>query len=485
MKRIITPAIALALLSGCTGIGPAFQRPVASVGAAYSGPQSPLSGPEIALGEGPQERWWEVFGSSQINGLVDRALAGNQNLAASVATLERARQHLRSVNGHLLPQVDGNARAVHQKISLAAYGLDPASFGAAGSGFDTSPEFSLYSVGGGVTYDLDLFGANHRASEQAAADAEAQLHETQAAHLTIAGRVVMQALMIAALNDRISAQTALIAEDERNVTLTERKLQGGIGTMVEVLAAQQQRAADKASLPQIEQQRNEAHDLLAVLIGIPPAELGPITLSLNSLSLPSQVPVTLPSELAHKRPDILAAEARLHAATAGIGMAEAKLYPSIMLGASFEQMAQHPDDLFKSPANTFNLFGGLTAPVFHGGTLRANKRGAEAEVRASAARYRQAVLEAFGQVSDLLSAISNDSQSLALQSDSAALAERSLGLSRRSFAVGNSGVLQVLDASRSVERAKIALVEARARQYINLTRLYVATAGGWTGPAKP
>ncbi len=164
--------------------------------------------------------------------------------------------------------------------------------------------------------------------------------------------------------------------------------------------------------------------------------------------------------------------------------AQARLYPSISLGASFSQMATHPEDLFKGSANSFALLGGVTVPIFHGGTLTAAKRGAEAEAKASAARYRQTVLEAFGQVSDLLAALDNDSRSLALQNDAAAIAERSLGLSRRSFAVGNSGVLQVIEASRSVERTRIALVDARARQFVNVARLYVATAGGWAETAE-
>ena len=219
--------------------------------------------------------------------------------------------------------------------------------------------------------------------------------------------------------------------------------------------------------------------------GVDDVELGATDLSLAKLTLSAQVPVTLPSELVHKRPDILAAESRLHAATAAIGVAQAKLYPGVTLGASFSQMARHPEDIFNGSSNSFNLLGALTAPIFDGGRLKAGKRGAEADARASAARYRQTVLEAFGQVSDLLSALENDSRTLALQNEAAGVAERSLDLSRRSFNVGNTGILQVIEASRGVERSKIALVDARARQFVNVARLYVATAGGWTTPPKP
>ncbi len=477
MKRFLLTAATLALLTGCKTIGPNFQRPTAPSDSAYTAATNVAArGPAARLGEGPQARWWEAFGSADLNALVARALAGNQSLAASMATLERAREAVTAANGRLQPQVNANGQIEHEKVNLGAFGFDSSTFGIA----IDNPEFTLFSVGGGISYDIDLFGGNRRALEQSTADAEAQLHETEAAHLTLAGRVVMQALMIAALNDRIAAQQSLVNEDERNVTLTERKQQGGAGTLVEVLTARQQLANDRAGLPQLGQQRTEARNLLAVLLGSTPGDLGATDFSLAALSLPAQVPVTLASELIHKRPDILAAESRLHAATAAIGVAQARLYPSVSLGASFSQMATHPEDLFKSSANSFALLGGVSAPIFHGGTLTAAKRGAEAEAKASAARYRQTVLEAFGQISDLLSALDSDSRSLALQNDAAAIAERSLGLSRRSFAVGNSGVLQVIEASRSVERTRIALVDARARQFVNVARLYVATAGGWT-----
>jgi outer membrane protein TolC len=161
-------------------------------------------------------------------------------------------------------------------------------------------------------------------------------------------------------------------------------------------------------------------------------------------------------------------------------MATADLYPDVTIGASITQSTSQPDKIFNSRFNAFDVFAGLTAPIFHGGTLKANKRGAEAKARATAETYQQVVVEAFGQVSNLLSALETDSRSLAAEQEAAQIAERSLYLSRRSFQVGNSGILQVLDASRSYQRAKLALLEAKTRQYQNVARLYVATAGGWT-----
>ncbi len=467
------PLAPLALLGACS-VGPNFTAPAApppETGYAASG------GERVALSQGPELGWWKAFGSEQLDALVDRALERNHSLGASMATLESARQRMAAVAGKRLPQVDANARAEHERINLASFGFDGL---LGGDQTIENPEFDLYTVGGGVSYDLDLFGRNRRSLEQAAAQAEAQQRQAEAAHLVIAGRVVQQVLAIAGLNDRIATQQALLAEGERNVTLTETRRKAGAGTLVEVLSAQGQLAGDRASLPSLEQELAEGRGMLAVLLGVSPAELGPTDFTLDQFALPSEVPVALPSALVHKRPDILEAEARLHAAVAAVGVATADLYPDITLGATVAQAASKPGDLTSSGFNGFDIFAGLTAPIFHGGTLKAQKRGAEADARAAAETYQQTVLEAFGQVSNLLSAMETDGKSLASEQEAAAIAERSLHLSRRSFQVGNSGILQVLDSSRSYQRAKLALVEARARQYFNIARLYVATAGGWT-----
>ncbi|RZK01977.1 MAG: efflux transporter outer membrane subunit [Novosphingobium sp.] len=483
MRRYL-PLIPLALLGACT-VGPDFETPAAPPPQAGYATQG---AGRAALGQGPDRGWWTAFGSSELDALVARAIASNHSLAASRATLERARERINAARGRMLPQVDADARAEYQQLNLSAFGFD--AFSTSGGQSIKNPRFDLYTIGGGVTYDLDLFGRNRRALEQTRADTEASQRQTEAAHLVIAGRVVQQVLAIAALNDRIATERALLAEDERNVDLTRKRQQGGVGTLVEVLSAQAQLEDDRGGLPALEQQLVEARGMLAILVGLSPAELEPTPFALDRFALPAQVPVALPSALVHKRPDILEAEARLHSATAAIGVATAQLYPNVTLGANLAQSSSVPGDLLSNRYRGFDLFAGLTAPIFHGGTLKAQKRGAEADARAAAETYQQTVLEAFGQVSNLLSAIETDGRSLATRQESARIAQRSLRLSRRSFEVGNSGVLQVLDASRTYQRSQLALVDARSRQYLNVARLYVATAGGWlenaaTTPSAP
>jgi outer membrane protein TolC len=199
------------------------------------------------------------------------------------------------------------------------------------------------------------------------------------------------------------------------------------------------------------------------------------------LQLPGNIPVSLPSAFVHRRPDILQAEANLHAATAAIGVATARLYPDITLGASLTQAAPTGGNLFKGAFRGYDVFAGLTAPIFHGGTLKAERQAAIDEARAANALYQDTVLSAFGQVADLLQALAHDQQTVEAQSQALTVTASSLDLSRRSFAAGNSGVLEILDAERIHQRSVSGLVDARTRQYLDSARLFVATAGGWTG----
>jgi NodT family efflux transporter outer membrane factor (OMF) lipoprotein len=282
-------------------------------------------------------------------------MAHNQSLAASNATLEQARQQVAAVAGGTLPQVDANARVEREEANLAAFGFDPAEFGIVGG----NPIFNLYTVGGGVSYDLDLFGGRKRSVEQAAARAEGQLRQTEAAHLIVAGRVVSQVLAIAAIRTRIATTSALLEEDQRMVELTEARRRAGAGTLVEVLNAQSQLANDRGDLPPLEQQLAEARNMLAILVGTPPAELEATDFDLDSFMVPASIPVTIPSLLVHKRPDILQAEADLHAATAGLGVATARLYPDITLGATLTQGAPNIGDVLDAGFRGFDIFAGL------------------------------------------------------------------------------------------------------------------------------
>ena len=264
-----------------------------------------------------------------------------------------------------------------------------------------NPTFNLYSIGGTVSYDLDLFGGRRRATEADQARVDRAARDADAAYLTLTGNVALQAMRIAGLRAQIAVVQQVIADDERINDMVRRAQAAGAESRSALSSGVAQLAADQSLLPPIQRELDAARHQMALLVGKSPADWTAPAFDLASFAAATDVPVSLPSTLVRRRPDILAAEADLHAATAEIGIATANLYPNIRLSAGITQGVVNPEDSFHSANSGWNLVSGLSAPIFHGGTLRAHRRVAEAEARASLARYQQTVLRAFVQVSDV------------------------------------------------------------------------------------
>src|SRR6185437_1710913 len=237
--------------------------------------------------------------------------------------------------------------------------------------------------------------------------------------------------------------------------------------------------SDRTLLPPVRQQLNLAASALSVIVGKAPADWAPPELDLDDLSLPNELPLTLPSELVHQRPDVLLSEARLHAASAEIGVATAELYPNITLSAALGQEALTPGHLFLPMSSIWNLAGTLAAPIFEGGALEAQKHGAESGFDAALANYEQTVLQSFSQMADVLHALAHDAELVREERRALAAADSSLRLTRATFAFGNVSLLQVLDAKRQYEQASLGLIGAQAQRYRDTIQLFVAMGGGW------
>jgi NodT family efflux transporter outer membrane factor (OMF) lipoprotein len=216
-----------------------------------------------------------------------------------------------------------------------------------------------------------------------------------------------------------------------------------------------------------------------VLAGRSPAEWTPPDFDLDTLSIPVELPVSLPSELVRERPDILAAEAQLHAASAAIGVATAQLYPSVNLSAAWSRQAQTVGGLLDGNASAWSLVAGLAAPIFHGGTLEAQRQAALANFEAQFATYRQTVISAFGQVADVLRALEHDAELLAAQRTAAELAGASLSLTQESYAAGQASFLQVLEAQRLFQQSRLGYARARGQRYLDTAQLFAAMGGAW------
>lgn len=308
--------------------------------------------------------------------------------------------------------------------------------------------------------------------------AEVQRHQLDAAYLSLTGDTVSQAIQAAAIRAQLKAVNELLAVDRHNLALVRTERAAGSVPDSDVVTAEAQLAADETQLPGLSQQLSVTRHALAVLLGRAPAAWSPPVFELDALKLPERLPLSLPSELIHQRPDILAAEAELHAASAGIGVATARLYPSITLAGSVGSAALDPGHLFNPASFVWSIAAGLTQPVFDGGLRRAERRAALDAFKASAADYQQTVLQAFRQVADILQSLAHDADLLAAQQRALDTASEALRLRRANYAGGGSGILNLWDAQRQYQQALLGYVRVQAQRYQDTVRLLVAMGGG-------
>jgi NodT family efflux transporter outer membrane factor (OMF) lipoprotein len=241
---------------------------------------------------------------------------------------------------------------------------------------------------------------------------------------------------------------------------------------------------DRTQLAGQRQQLSVARHALAVLAGQTPAEWVPPDFDLEAFHLPAEIPLTVPSALIRQRPDILAAEAQLHAASAAIGVATAQLYPALTLSASLTQQGRSLDTLFQGAGSLWSLGGGVTAPLFNAGALAAQKQAAVDAFEAQYATYRQTVIVAFGQVADALRALEHDADTLAAAGQSLEVARESLALQRASYGVGKSSVLDLIAVQRSYSQARLSYAAARIQRDQDIVQYFVVLGGGWRGVAE-
>ncbi|HET9389868.1 MAG TPA: efflux transporter outer membrane subunit [Steroidobacteraceae bacterium] len=470
---LLAVACALAIVAGCT-VGPDFHRPAAPGAELYiaptpPGPTATSSDQEVALGENLQQDWWKLFQSDDLNEVVRRALAGNRTLSSAAATLAQARELTAAESGRRYPQLGVTAGIGGQKYGAEFLGS-----------LAKPPPFTYYAVGPTISYSFDYLGGVARSVEQRQALAEYQRQQLDAAYLAVTGNAVMESLRIALLREQIATVQEILDEDRQNQQLVRTAYEAGSVARVDTVSAESQLASDATLLPPLKQELSVARHALSIVLGQPPAAALPADIDLSKVALPHHLPVSLPSELVHRRPDILATEAQLHAATAAVGVATANLYPHIDLTASTGLQSTVLGHLFEGTSSVYGIAGSLVAPLFDGGRLRAEKRAAVDAMQASVADYQQTVLVAFGQVADSLQALDHDAEQLDAEAHAESAAHENVELTRRSYNEGNVGVLQVLDAERLYQNARLGYVRAQAQRYLDTVQLFLALGG--SGP---
>ncbi|MBV9014804.1 MAG: efflux transporter outer membrane subunit [Alphaproteobacteria bacterium] len=474
----VSAGLTILLLSACA-VGPDFQQPVPPTGDGY-GPEAPPSETAAApTAHGTAQRlepgrdipgeWWALFGSTLLNGLIAEALKNSPNITAAAAALRQAHELTLAGEGAFFPTAQASLTASRNKTSAS---LSPSA--ASGSLY-----FSQYSAQLGVSYVPDVFGGTRRQVESLTAQEEAQRFQLEAAYLTMTANLVAAAVTEASLRGQIAAAEKIIRIQRDSLEILRRQF--GLGQVAgqEVATVEAALAQAEASLPPLHKQLGQQRHLIAVLAGRLPADEPQAPFDLAGLQLPQEVPLSLPSKLVDQRPDVRAAEANLHAASAQVGVAVAARLPQFSLTGNVGTTALTLAGL-AAPGNIFWTFAGNVAQtVFDAGTLFHKQRAAEAALDGAKAQYRETVLTAFQNVADALHALQDDATLLKAAAASETAAKKSLDIARRQLQLGAVNNLALLTAENAYQTALSTRVQAEAARLSDTAALFQALGGGW------
>jgi NodT family efflux transporter outer membrane factor (OMF) lipoprotein len=462
------------VLSGCA-VGPNFHRPSPPPVTHYANGADPsetatVDGTAQRFNAGAQLRadWWRLFESSKLDAVISEAIANNPGLGAAQAGLRASQDSLRSGYGIFYPAADAQAAATRERFS-------PASLGENSGG----SIFNLFTLSASVSYALDVFGGQRRMIEGLRAEVDVARATEEATYLALSANIVNTLIAKAAYRAEIDATQQLIELQKAQVRLAEVQTQAGTAPFANVLSLRSLLATNEASIPQLSQKLAQSDDLLAALAGHTPAEWAAPALSLADLTLPAELPLSLPSDLIRQRPDILAAEATAHAASANIGVTTAALFPSFTLSAALGTAANSSSNLFSANGRSWSVAGDAAAPLFEGGTLWFRRKTAIDSYRQAMALYRQTALAAFEQVADTLRALEHDAQTLAAEEEALLSAQEALHLIQANYEAGLATYLDVLNADAQYHQAQISQLQAVAVRYQDAVALFVAFGGGW------
>jgi NodT family efflux transporter outer membrane factor (OMF) lipoprotein len=467
--------ILLALVLGSCAVGPDFVSPQAPEGAAY------LKNDEtwqtiradgktqmFHSGAWVDANWWVMFQSESLNAEVEQALKQNPSLLASEASLKQSQDLMRAGYGIFFPQVSAGLGA--SRIANAPMQLGSAAPGSI---------FNLITASASVSYVLDIFGGERRQVEALRAQVDYQKYSTNASYLMLSANVVNTSIARAGYLEEIKATEELITLEKEQLKVAQAQVTGGTAAYATVLSIQSLIASNEASIAALRQRVSQAEHLLAALEGVDPSHVTLSTITLESLTLPADIPVALPSDLVRNRPDILAAEAQMHVASANIGVVTAEMFPSVSLNAAYGVASNTFSGLSGASEQFWSAGPGISIPIFKGGSLYYARQASLDAYEQTQASYKQIVLNAFSEVADCLTALVHDAQAVQGQLDAKTAAAEALKLMQINYNAGLVDYLSVLIADVQYHQASIAYVQALARRYQDTVALYVALGGGW------
>jgi NodT family efflux transporter outer membrane factor (OMF) lipoprotein len=463
-------------------VGPDYKRPAAPAVDRYT--ETPVaktlqghggqggSDQRFVAGADVPGDWWTMFRSPALNALVEQALRENPSLESASAALRQAQENTLAQQGALLPAVSAQLNRTREKLS-------PAQSGVVGPITGIPTTFSIYDAQVNVSYTFDVWGQTLRSVQAARAQAQAQRFSLEGAVNMLAANTATAAITAASLAEQIKAENALVGAESQLLKTVRSQFQLGGATGTDVATQEAQLANTEALVVPLQTQLAQTRDQLAAYLGRVRADAAIPVITLDQLSLPAALPVSLPSRLVDQRPDIRNAEAQLQAATDNIGVAIANRLPQFTLTGAIGSSPAQFGDLFTPGNGVFTLLTQALTPVFQGGTLLHRQRQAVAAAKQAAATYRNTVITAYQNVADVLTALAGDARALQANQEAERAARRSLGLAQMQYSAGGVAYLTVLTAQTQYQNAVIGLIRAEAARYTDTIALYVALGGGW------
>lgn len=494
----------MTMVSACA-VGPDFKRPAAPQARSYAPapfPRRTASAPgpagaaqDFSTSRNIPSAWWRLFRSPALDALVKKALAANPTVEDAQAVLRQAQEEVYAQQGYFFPTIQASYTPSH--IMLSGNNAAADAPGMQGNGVSLTPYQGTPAIQGGkppynhpLTYNWhsaqltvgfvpDVFGANRRQVESLQARAEARRFELEATDITLASNVATAAIQEAAVRAEIDAVRSIIAYREKSLAMLKLRHRYGYASQLAVDAHETALAESRLLLPPLEKQREQTRDLLRVLVGDAPDHDLPDTFDLASLHLPKHLPLSLPSRLVEQRPDVRAAQAMLHAATAEVGVAEADMLPQFSIDAVGGGQATEFSQMFWGSGKFLSIIGNVTQPLFAGGTLLHQKRAADQAMIQAQALYRRTVLAAFQNVADTLHALYADAESMQMAAQAKQAAGTMLTIARTQRKQGYTDALNLIGAEQAYQQASIALVQAQANRFGDTVALFQALGGGW------
>jgi NodT family efflux transporter outer membrane factor (OMF) lipoprotein len=489
MRAARLTAVALMLMAALTAcaVGPNFKRPAppaatdygnASAGQTAATRDAAHTGANDAGGDAQRfvagmdipNQWWTLFRSAKLDRLVEQALAGNPNVSAAQAALRQAHELYLAQRTSFFPSVQGNFGGNRSEFPVNTLTSPTVA---------SSSTYTLYTAQLTLSYAPDIFGATRRQVEIAKAQDDSARFQLEAAYLTLSSNVVVTAIQEGSLRGQIAATERLLQLEHQLTGFVQQQRLLGTASDLDVLAQQSLESQTAQTLPPLQKQLGQSRDALTALLGKLPADEPAETFGLDELTLPTDLPVSLPSKLVEQRPDVRQAEENMHMASAAAGVATADLLPQFAISADLGSSALALGKLFTPYTQFWDAGASLTETLFDAGALIHKRRAAYAALDQAGAQYRAAVVLACQNVADTLRALQADADALDASATAERAAKKTFDLAQKQRTLGTISLVTVLNAEQAYNTAALSSVQARANRYADTAALFQALGGGW------